>query len=617
MMRLRRGLQWLKNLKLAQKLILINSVLIVIPLGALGVYAFSSFRETMEVNVGESQLQTLKQITLNIDTYMEELNRMSLMPYQYQDILDYLASERKPGDTLTLEEISLLNNFVSKVFLNGRIDIMGVSLYGSKGASYVVLPESQYVTTYKLDEDADWLKEAHGQFGQPTFLTTHELKLTSGSVYEVFSIVRELRSFDSGQTLGYIVLDVDPAVVGQILAQVQLGRKESLYITNAKGDLVIRKGSALQGPDSVEQNAGNVDTPFRGEGVTHLEIDGERMLVSYVTSELTQWTTVGAVPVSEMMQDSLKVRNSIMIMGIICVGLAMLFSVFTAYRITLPIRKLSRLMKKVEQGKLEVEFPVNQWDEVGQLGKAFNKMVSRLSELGYLLYETEIREKDAQIAALQSKINPHFLYNTLGSISMYAELEGNREITTMTNNLSRILRYSLNAHQSGVILKDEIEHIRSYMAIQKLRYDDRLHFTLNIEEAAMTCSVIPLMIQPIVENSFKHGLDKGVGKGRISLTGGIQDGLLRLSVEDDGIGLTTAQLERIRHQLAYSRDLGGETGNGLLNVHRRLVLCYGERYGLSIESMPYQGVRVTLTVPVQHINHNEENGTPAVFHSTS
>src|SRR5690606_38467834 len=203
----------------------------------LGVYAFSSFRGTMEANVGESQLQTMKQITLNIDTYMEELNRLSLMPYQYQDILDYLASERKPGASLSLEEISLLNNFVSKVFLNGRIDIMGVSLYGSKGASYVVMPESQYVTSYKLDEDAEWLKEAEGHLGGPISLAPHELTPTSGSICEVFSIVREPRSFDRGRTLGYIVLDVDPAIVEKILSQVPLGQRETLYITNAKGDL--------------------------------------------------------------------------------------------------------------------------------------------------------------------------------------------------------------------------------------------------------------------------------------------------------------------------------------------------------------------------------------------
>ena len=602
MWKLGRIIPWFKNLKLAQKLILIHAVLIVIPMGALGIYAFASFADTMEDNVGESQLQTLKQVTLNMDTYMEELNRLSLMPYQYQEVLDYLASAREPGQPLNLEEISMLNSFVSKVFLNGRVDIVGVSLYGSRGASYVVLPESQYVTSYKLDDDADWLKEVHGQFGQPTFLTTHELKLKNGSSYEVFSIARELRSFDSGKMIGYIVLDVDPSVVGKIIAQVQLGSKESIYITNAEGDLVIRKGNILQ-PE--------MKVPLDGEGVTNLVIQGERMLVSYVTSGITKWTTVGVIPVAELMQDSLLVRNSIMVMGIICISSAMIFSVFIAYRITLPIRKLSRLMQKVELGKLDVAFPITQWDEVGQLGRAFNKMVSRLSELGFLLFETEIREKDAQIAALQSKINPHFLYNTLGSISMYAEVEGNQEITTMTNNLSLILRYSLNAHKTGVVLKDEIEHIQNYMAIQKIRYDERLHFSMDIEEAAMSWPVFPLMIQPIVENSFKHGLDKGVGKGHISIVARIENGMLKIIVEDDGIGLTKAQLQMIRHRLAFSNELGRETGNGLLNVSRRLSLYYGDYGRLAVESMPYQGVRVTLNIPVSS-DEQQEPGTIVV-----
>jgi len=204
--------QWFKNLELARKLILINFILILIPLCVLGSFAYTSFTRTMEDNVGDFQLQTLKQVTLNIDTYMNELNRLTLMPYQYEEILDYLESDRDDGKALTLSEIDQLNNFVSKVSLNGRIDILGVSLYGEHGASYVVLPESQYVSTYKLDESAEWLKKAQGRFGQPTFITTHELKSTSGTIYKVFSIARELRSFDTGQRLGYIVIDIDPSL---------------------------------------------------------------------------------------------------------------------------------------------------------------------------------------------------------------------------------------------------------------------------------------------------------------------------------------------------------------------------------------------------------------------
>ncbi|MCR2806992.1 cache domain-containing sensor histidine kinase [Paenibacillus soyae] len=591
----RRLIQGFKNQELARKLIWINFLLVLVPLAAMGIYTFGSFERTMEKNVGSYQLQTVKQITLNIDTYMSELNRLTLTPYSYKEIMDFIGSEREPGQRLELKEIDSLNQFVSSIFINGRIDIMGVSLYGEKGASYVVLPESQYVTTYKLDDSAEWLVQARERFGQPTFITTHEVQATSGMTYQVFSIARELRSFDTGETLGYIVLDIDPASVRKILLEADPGRKESVYIIDGSGRTVITRDDT---PTVLELGAP------QGEGTLHLkgDGDGDNRLVAYVTSDVTGWTTVSAVPVKELMKDSLIVRNSIALAGFICIGLAMLLSVFLAFRITMPLRKLSRLMRKVEQGELNVAFPVTSADEVGQLGSTFNTMVSKLSELGYLLYETEIREKDAQIAALQSKINPHFLYNTLGSISMYAELEGNREIVTMANNLGKLLRYSLSSRKEEVTLRDELVHVNGYMGIQKIRYEERLRFELDIDEGALDCKVIPLMIQPIVENAINHGIDKGVGEGRIRVSGRESEGVLTIIVEDDGIGLGTDELELLRTRLRYSKDLGGKTGNGLLNVHRRIVLHFGEPHGVMLESMPFQGLRVIMTLPASNVS---------------
>lgn len=591
MKRKRSLVRWFTNQELARKLILINFLLVVVPIGAMGVYTFSSFENAMEKNVGAYQLQTIQQLTLNIDTYMNELNRLTLSPYQYNEILEYLSADRKPGQPLTLEQIGHLNGFVSKIFINGRIDIMGVSLYGEKGASYVVLPDSQYVTSYILDESAEWLKRAKGLYGQPTFITTHQIKSTSGTTYDVFSIARELRSFDTGETIGYIVIDIDPAAVRGILQQVNLAAGESMYIVDQQGRMVIRREDEDLSPP--------LPGTLQGQGVRHVDASGgmPESLVAYVTSPVTGWTTVSVVPVKELMRDSHKVRSSMTLVIVGFVGLAMLLNVFTAFRVTHPLRKLSRLMRKVEQGELQVAFPVTGQDEVGRLGGSFNTMVSKLSELGYLLYETEIREKDAQIAALQSKINPHFLYNTLGTISMNAELEGNRDIVTMANNLSRMLRYSLSSRQDIVTLKDELKHVKGYMAIQMIRYGERIRFLEEIEERALDCVVIPLIVQPIVENAINHGLDRGVGSGLIRLTGSEKAGVLTLAIEDDGIGMTNDELERIRSRLRQSKDLGGKSGNGLLNVHRRILLHYGEPYGLTFESMPYQGLKVTMTLP--------------------
>jgi len=606
-------MSWLKgwvqrfhNQSLAKKLILANCVLIAVPFGALAFFAFASFERATERNVGAYQLQSLKQVTLNIDTYLNELNRLSLMPYQYEDILEFLGSERTPGAPLALEEIDRLNGFVTQVFINGRIDIMGVSLYGAKGASYVVLPESQYSTAYTLDEHADWLEQVERRRGQPAFIPTHEVRSTSGTPYQVFSIARELRSFDTGETLGYIVIDIDPASVRDILSQVTVGIRDSLYIADERGRLVI----------GTHSQAGL--TPIgalRGEGVRHLETgNGESYLAAYVTSSLTGWTTVSAVPVNELMKDSIVVRNSVALIGAALLLLAMAVSAWFAYGVTKPLRKLSRLMRKVEQGDLQVSFPVTHWDEAGRLGYTFNMMVSKLSELGYLLYETELREKDAQIAALQSKINPHFLYNTLGSISMYAELSGNREIVMMANNLSRLLRYSLSGRKDMVTLRDELQHVNGYMAIQKLRYDERIDYAYDVEERALDCRMMPLLLQPIVENAINHGLDKGVGSGRIRLVAREEDGTLNIVVEDDGIGLTNVQLEALRLQLQLARDVGGQSGNGLLNVHRRLRLHFGEPYGVTLESMPFHGLKVIVALPAIRNPSTETEGGDDAFH---
>jgi two-component system, sensor histidine kinase YesM len=589
-MRLKSFRGWFRNLALARKLILINVVFIVLPLGLTGYFAFARFTETTERKVGDYQLQTLKQLTLNIDTYMNELNRLTVMPYQYPKVTDYLATKRAPGEPLTLDEISGLNSFVTQVFLNGRVDILGVSLYGTGGASYVVMPESQYVTTYKLDENVSWLNKFKGHYGQPVYVATHDLSSSGGNVYQAFSIVRELRSFDDGVTLGYIVIDVDPKFISEILSKVKLDAKELLYITDDSGKLVIGKDHGLPAPSLSPDNA--------SEGVRHVKSEGEGLLMAHVTSEVTGWTTVGVVPVSSLMKDTEVLRTYIILIGIICVGLALLLYVFIAYRITQPLRKLSRLMRSVERGDLSRAFPVSGTDEVGMLGHSFNGMLAKLSELGYLLYETEIREKDAQIAALQSKINPHFLYNTLGSISMYAELEGSPEIITMSNNLSKLLRYSLSGRKEHVTLQDELDHVGGYMAIQQMRYEERIHFTMTIEPSLLDCEVIPLMIQPLVENAINHALDKGVGRGRISLTADSSDQVLRIAVEDDGIGMNAEALEALRLHLRNTQELGGRSGNGLLNVHRRIVLHYGDEYGLSLESMPYQGFKAVLKLPV-------------------
>jgi two-component system sensor histidine kinase YesM len=227
-------------------------------------------------------------------------------------------------------------------------------------------------------------------------------------------------------------------------------------------------------------------------------------------------------------------------------------------------------------------------------------MVSRLNELGFRLYESELREKHSQIAALQNQINPHFLYNTLGSISMYAEIQGNAEVVEMTNNLSSLLRYSISSDQSDVTLGQELAHVEGYMAIQQIRYGPKLQYVVRIDPDLLSNQMLRLSLQPLVENCIIHGFERGRGKGCIRITGQQLDGDIELCIEDDGKGMQPEQLIDLLHKLqdAPIPNTSKIGGHGLVNVHRRIALRFGEKYGIRIESEVTKGTKIVVRLPL-------------------
>jgi two-component system, sensor histidine kinase YesM len=288
--------------------------------------------------------------------------------------------------------------------------------------------------------------------------------------------------------------------------------------------------------------------------------------------------------------------------------LAVLISIGIAVRITNPISELRNLMKKVVRGDLDVSIPISSRDEIGQLSQSFNIMVSKLSDLGYRLYESEIHEKNSQIAALQSQINPHFLYNTLGSISMYAEIQGNREVVKMTNSLSKLLRYSINSQKSQVSLEMELEHVKGYMSIQQIRFENKIQFYVEIEPELLACSVIRFILQPIVENSIVHGFEKGNGYGTIVLSGKKIDDSMVIKIQDDGAGMNAMQLQNLHDKkISFVDPDEGNGGHGLMNVHRRIVLRYGNQFGITIESDLAKGTTISLVLPFMDAEATKED----------
>ncbi len=266
-----------------------------------------------------------------------------------------------------------------------------------------------------------------------------------------------------------------------------------------------------------------------------------------------------------------------------------------------PIKKLQNITKTIADKDLEALINPDNKDEIAQLGRSFNAMVGRIRELlDYKLKEQDNLKK-YELKMLQVQINPHFLYNTLDSIIWMARDNQNAQVIEMVSALSNFFRVTLSKGKDWIKIQEEIEHVRSYLSIQKMRYQDILDFYIEVDEAILTGTILNLTLQPLVENAIYHGIKNKRNGGTIWVRGSLKSAdLISFEVEDDGIGFSADRLAEVRASLADDKSPVevNENGFGINNVNKRIKLYYGEQYGLSIESEHLKGTRISLLIPL-------------------
>jgi two-component system sensor histidine kinase YesM len=267
----------------------------------------------------------------------------------------------------------------------------------------------------------------------------------------------------------------------------------------------------------------------------------------------------------------------------------LLASVFTR-----KIRELSHSMEKIQTGQFDVYIAYPGNDEIGHLINGFNVMARKLKELVEEVFTIKIKEKEWELKALQAQINPHFLYNTLASISMLGMRAGGEDITLMSNSLAKFYKIALSKGSSIIKAKDEVEHVKAYMDIQGIRFKYKIKMVYNVDESVLEAKTLKLMLQPFIENSIGHGLWKDKKSITVILTVKREEDQIIWKITDDGVGISKASLEAILHS-----DEDSAQGYGIVNVDQRIKLYFGDRYGVSIFSRPGIGTTVTINTPVE------------------
>jgi two-component system sensor histidine kinase YesM len=464
-------------------------------------------------------------------------------------------------------------------------------LAGEHGSYFVSDREEANLKT-KLDVSKQiWFVKAKEAQGLVVISPPHVQNMFQNDYRWVVSFSREIRSANVGQSLGVFSVDLNFEVINDICNNISIGKRGYIFIVDDAGNIVYHPQQQIVysnlKSEMIEQVLRSDNKSF-----TTVEGDDSRMYTTIKTGY--GWKIVGVAYLNELVSNKDEMKRSFFFWGGLCILMGLVCAVVISNTLSRPIKRLEFYMKEIEKGNFDIRADIKSTNEIGLLSKRFNIMIGKIRELmNQIVLEQEFKRK-SDLKALQAQINPHFLYNTLDSIVWMAEGNKQEEVVTMTVALGKLLRASIGRGDELIPIKAEIEHITSYLTIQKMRYKTKLDFQIDVDEEILHCKTLKLILQPLVENCIYHGIKNKIGTGIIRITGKMIEDQIILKVSDNGIGMEPLQLARIFSQ-DYRMD---NNGVGVTNVNERLKLYFGGQFGLSFTSIIDRGTEVTICIPI-------------------
>ncbi len=449
--------------------------------------------------------------------------------------------------------------------------------------------------------DAQW-KPQEGELNSLYIMPTHsEINYYYNSEKKVFTMARnymDVSTMHAARTrrMGTLYLDIDPSELEILEEGLNMGEDSEIIVVDESDGTIIYSGDPEQMAQK-DQTVSSILESLEGEsGIYQTDSD----IYAYCSVENTGWKVLASMSrqnIKGMYLDS--GRFVIGMLGAAALILAAFYG-FSRYT-SRPVRTLKEAMGRMQKGELDTRVDIHSHDEIQVLGEGFNEMAAHLQQYIDQVYVAELRQKDAELSALKSTIKPHYLYNTLEVIRMTAISENAPKASGLIDSLSKQLRYLIGNESDQVTLEAELENIREYFYIVKVRYENLYDLEIDVPADCLRLKVLKLILQPTIENAVKHGLrpKKGAGKVRVSALRKAE--CLCITVMDDGVGMTEQQVQEITDVLekdTLGRQNGEKISIGIKNTYDRIVKNYGRDYGFQITSCENLGTIVEYTLPV-------------------
>ena len=579
----------LLNVSLRTRMVLSNIVVALIPFLIFSIVSGFVFLDHAQKTAEEHSVQLIHQVSNSMDVYVETIEKMvNYIQLELQDTPFFtMESEGASGwDSETAYIRSVLENVA-----NSHREVAGI---------FIATKEDLYVSTGMSRISRDpfqnerWYREAseNPEEIQLISVVTGRNIVTnrSYSIDDVFSLAKAVQDPETGEVLGVILLDIRHDIIQSSINGVTIGEKGFVFVMDQEDNIVYTPVNGIV--YRVNPKWVKAMEPMS------VQIQGGSYQIRSELSPYTGWRTVGVFSLDEVMSSV----NTIVYILFTCVIISLVLVVIVSFKfsrtLTNPIFKLKRLMKQAESGDLTVRFNFQHNDEIGELGQSFNHMIARIDQLIQMVYVEQENKRTAEMKSLQEQIKPHFLYNTLDTISWMARDYDAEDIVRLVDALTNMFRIGLSHGKDIITVKEEITHVSNYLYIQKIRYKDKLNYVIHVDESLYAVEVPKLILQPLVENAIYHGVKAKRGGGTITITGVPEGENLVFTVQDDGAGMLQEKVEELNRRMSERSVLDEKKSFGLFYIRERIQLCYGKGYGVHVESTLGEGTRVTITLPL-------------------
>lgn len=530
--------------------------------------------------------QTISQVENSISVYLQTMEHM----------IDYISSLVLEGNSdfpLLFEKLRFANPEIAGIIF-AKSDDSFVSNGLSRVSRDPFSNESWFMQAKKAQGALVLLRSSAGRN-----ITTEDVF----SIDDVFSIAKALIDPVTKTFRGVVLFDVRHDIIRNSINNASIGKQGFVFVLDDQDEMVYAPVNSVVHRVNPQWLTGD-------DASVSVDIEGGRYYLQSKVSQAFGWQVVGVFPASEVLHD---MTTTAYVMAISLLGALLSIAILSyvlSNTITKPLSKLQRLMEQAEAGDFSVRFNSRYTDEVGSLGDSFNHMLQQIEQLVQQVYTEQKNKRNAEMRILQEQIKPHFLYNTLDTISWLSRENGAEDVVLLVDALTSMFRVGLSKGRESITIKEEICHVSSYLCIQQIRYSTKLSYEIHVPEELENYMVPKLILQPLVENAIYHGIKRKREKGLITVNVTLEDEVLAFQVRDTGPGIEEGKLKTLQSQL-QNRSRTEESGFGLFYVNEQVKLSCGAAYGVVLDSEEGSWTTSTVYVPIRiKESPDEKNQSP-------